>query len=185
MKKNRMMRLASVLLVLTLLTTSVISGTFAKYTSSATATDTAKVAKWSVLVNSDDIAGTTTKTLNIDLFSTVLDTQDGNTEADIKTSDGTLIAPGTKGSFEIVLKNDSEVNATYDLTFITTNTSNIPIAFTGLTDADDATIGMGETKTIAVEWVWAFEGDDAKDTQLGIDAPEITVTANVTFTQVD
>lgn len=46
MKKNRMMRLASALLVLTLLSTSVISGTFAKYTTSTTGNDKARVAYW-------------------------------------------------------------------------------------------------------------------------------------------
>jgi hypothetical protein len=45
-----MMRLASVLLVLTLLTTSMISGTFAKYTTSGTSSDIARVAKWGVVV---------------------------------------------------------------------------------------------------------------------------------------
>ena len=51
MKKNRMMRLASVLLVLTLLSTSVISGTFAKYVTSDQASDTARVAKFGVVVS--------------------------------------------------------------------------------------------------------------------------------------
>ena len=50
MKKNKMMRLASALLVAVLLTTSVISGTYAKYTTSDSAQDTAKVAKWGVVV---------------------------------------------------------------------------------------------------------------------------------------
>ena len=48
MKKNRMMRLASILLVCVLLTTSVISGTFAKYTTQDSASDMARVAKWGV-----------------------------------------------------------------------------------------------------------------------------------------
>lgn len=48
MKKNRMMRLASILLVCVLMTTSVISGTFAKYTTQDAANDTARVAKWGV-----------------------------------------------------------------------------------------------------------------------------------------
>lgn len=51
MEKNRMMRLASALLILTLLTTCMISGTFAKYTTQATGEDTARVAKWGVTVN--------------------------------------------------------------------------------------------------------------------------------------
>ena len=46
MKKNRMMRLASVLLVCVLLTTSVISGTFAKYITETEVNDAARVAYW-------------------------------------------------------------------------------------------------------------------------------------------
>ena len=46
MKKNRMMRLASILLVLVLMTSSVVGGTFAKYTTSVEGYDTARVAKW-------------------------------------------------------------------------------------------------------------------------------------------
>lgn len=46
MRKNRMMRLASVLLVCVLLTTSVISGTFAKYTTTSSVNDSARVAYW-------------------------------------------------------------------------------------------------------------------------------------------
>lgn len=48
MRKNRMMRAASALMVAVLLTTSTISGTFAKYVTTNTATDTARVAKWGV-----------------------------------------------------------------------------------------------------------------------------------------
>ena len=48
MKKNRMMRLASALLVAVLLTTCAISGTFAKYVTTASASDTARVAEWGV-----------------------------------------------------------------------------------------------------------------------------------------
>ena len=50
MKKNTMMRIASVLLVVVLLTTSVISGTFAKYVTSGGAADTARVAEFGVVV---------------------------------------------------------------------------------------------------------------------------------------
>ena len=50
MKRNKMMRIASVLLVAVLLSTCVISGTFAKYTTSNSATDSARVAKWGVII---------------------------------------------------------------------------------------------------------------------------------------
>ena len=50
MRKNKMMRLASSLLVAVLITTSAISGTFAKYTTQDSASDSARVAKWGVTV---------------------------------------------------------------------------------------------------------------------------------------
>lgn len=81
MKKNKMMRLASVLLVVTLLTTSAISGTFAKYTTSNSGNDTARVAYW----------GFKNNTMNItDLFSNVYDST-------VKSLTD-VIAPGTAGS---------------------------------------------------------------------------------------
>ena len=56
MRKNRMMRLASVLLVLCLLTTSVISGTFAKYVTTVGGRDEARVARWGFTGENADIA---------------------------------------------------------------------------------------------------------------------------------
>ena len=82
MKKNRMMRLASVLLVCVLLTTSVISGTFAKYTTSGTASDKARVAYWG-------FEDTTIE--NFTLFTT---NDDG-------ILDNNLLAPGSSGSATI------------------------------------------------------------------------------------
>ncbi len=94
MKKNIMMRAASALLVAVLLTTCSISGTFAKYTTSATASDTARVAKWGVTVEAkgnmfgqhyvdktdgDGISATTTG---------IVDSQHNDN----------IIAPGTKGT---------------------------------------------------------------------------------------
>ena len=53
MKKNVMMRLASFLLVAVLISTSAISGTYAKYVTEATAKDTARVAAFGVQVAAD------------------------------------------------------------------------------------------------------------------------------------
>ena len=53
MKKNIMMRVSAVLLVAVLLTTCVISGTWAKYTTNKSATDTARVAKWGVVITAE------------------------------------------------------------------------------------------------------------------------------------
>jgi hypothetical protein len=53
--KNKMMRIASVLLVAALITTCAISGTFAKYVTKVEGSDKARVAKWGIIltVNAD------------------------------------------------------------------------------------------------------------------------------------
>ena len=50
MKKNRAMRIAALLLVLTMMTSCFVGGTFAKYVTSDDATDSARVAKWGVTI---------------------------------------------------------------------------------------------------------------------------------------
>lgn len=201
MKKNKMMRLASVLLILTLLTTCAISGTFAKYTASATGTDTARVAKWSFEVSDADIVATDEFTF--DLFKTVKDTA-GADEGDVKAKNGTdrIIAPGTSGSFALVLENLSEVTAQYAIDYTVTNTSDIPIEFSvdngANWTADLANVVASDatkldpntgTKTITVQWKWDYEVNEAgntKDTALGKGGTAtVTVAAVVTATQVD
>ena len=195
MKKNRMVRIASVLLVAVLLSTCAISGTFAKYTTTANGSDTARVAKWDVKFNDSPIAN---NTFTFDLFNTVNDTEGGSAETDINPADGSIIAPGTQGSFDIVLKNDSDVTAEYVINYTATNASNIPVVFsldgTDWKDSIDAldvttpaTIAIGTTATtITVYWKWAFDGNDTNDTNLGLaGTAEITVRADVTVTQVN
>lgn len=84
MKKNKIMRLASALLVLTLMTTCAISSTFAKYTTSASGTDTARVAKWGFTDTNND------KIELANLFDKVYDTT-------VKSTTD-VIAPGTTKS---------------------------------------------------------------------------------------
>ena len=95
MKKNKMMRLASVLLVLTLLSTSVISGTFAKYTTSVTGTDKARVAYWGF----DDIDGFINTTIDLDLFDGEYTGTDGTTVD--SENDDNVLAPGTSKTVDI------------------------------------------------------------------------------------
>ena len=196
MKKNVMMRVASALLVAVLMTTCAISGTFAKYTTTQTGSDTAKVAKWEFTINGEDMANNFT----FDLAQTWTD-YDGSAEVDV---DDKLLAPGTAGSFKIVLENTSEVNAKYELS-LAEAINNLPAGL----DEDDfpveystdnahwsanitnavasGTIDMGTTATITVYWRWAFEsGNDAYDTALGTAGDvEVEVTATVILTQVD
>ena len=96
MKKNKMMRLASLLLVLVLMTSSIVGGTFAKYTTSVNSYDEARVAYWGFQsTNSMDITG---------LFKDVYDNVDSVDDADV-------IAPGTTGSATFAFAWDEEVSA--------------------------------------------------------------------------
>lgn len=82
MKKNMMMRLSIFLVLGILLTTCVISGTFAKYTTSNNGSDSAKVAAWGLTI---DVENSET------LFD---DSKTGNeVSAVVKAND--LAAPGT------------------------------------------------------------------------------------------
>ena len=191
MKKNRMMRLASGLLVAVLLTTCVISGTFAKYVSEASASDVARVAKWAFTLENVAIAND----FEFDLF----DYTDGNVDVNGLDDDAKVIAPGTQGSFAIDLVNNSEVNAKYSLTLAVVKDARIPLEFSvdgGNTwSADISTvkitneaIDMTETKTMTVQWRWPFgdSANNATDTALGVEGTATAkVTATVLVEQVD
>ncbi len=112
MKKNMMLRTASVLLIAVLMSTCAISGTFAKYVTSDSATDTARVAKFGV-----SVTGT-----GEDAFVQEYKTDDGIYSGVITNSvvgDEDVIAPGTKGEFaDIKITGTPEVavKVTYDAT---------------------------------------------------------------------
>ena len=89
MKKNKIMRIASVLLVAVILTTCAISGTFAKYVTSGSGSDTARVAKFGVTVTGN--ADTFNKTYAKDDTSATL-------TGDTVVSTEDVVAPGTGGS---------------------------------------------------------------------------------------
>ena len=196
--KKRKIFLISLLIVMVGLI--LVSGTYAKYTTKFTGSDTATVAKFKVSSN------TTAETF--DLFKTAKEV-DGTT-ADAEVVNG-KVAPGTGGKFDIQLTNDSEVKVHYAISLKETNESNIPIEYSldGTTyvtaanfasvSADDLAIGSTtqQTKTVSVYWRWAFEGKDSTnytttqtdttDYTLGTasTAPTVKVEVSTVFTQVD
>ena len=195
-RSSMMVRLVAVLAVTMMFTMCLVGGTFAKYTSSATGNDNANVAKWDIRVNGSEIA--TSDTFTFDLFQTITDSDLTSAETDIAPADGSIIAPGTRGSFDIVIKNDSQVNATYAIDYtVTSNVSSIPVEFstngtdwkTNINELDvtNVTIGLGTDTTVTVQWRWRFEaGRDELDTSLGKDGTAtLTVVAKVTATQID
>ena len=201
MKKNKMMRIASVLLVAVLLTTCAISGTYAKYTSKITASDKARVAKWDFQVGS--VTANDTNKFTFNLFETVNDYNGDETgdDQDVAnaTDDFAIIAPGTSGSFKINLKNASEVNATFTIDFTLTNDANIPVEFKvgdgewkkTLDNVASTALDMNAETSVTVEWRWAFEQTDVDagdqfDTSLGLNGTyTLEVAATVTATQVN
>lgn len=118
MKKNRMMRVASALLVAVLLSTCAISGTFAKYVTTASGTDSARVAKWGVKISG--IADTLfAKTYAKDADTTIVNTIEANEK---------VVAPGTK----------NETGVTFSLTGTPEVAVQIDIAVKG-SDSDTIT----------------------------------------------
>ena len=147
MKKNKMMRTASVLLVLTLLTVCVISGTFAKYTTTASGEDTARVAKFGVTITEN--GSTFAKTYKKDNTTAKIDA-----ESVISSDNSKVVAPGTKGNLvnsTITGTPEVAVNVAYTptLTFegwkLADDSEYCPIVFTvgnetyGLTGMKDST----------------------------------------------
>lgn len=113
MKTNKMMRLASGLLVAVLLTTCAISGTFAKYVAAGSGNDTARVAKWGVEVTAEGDAFSKAYT-DKDSGNTATTTVDGEELATLtvqSSTDKKVVAPGTKGTLVTVgLKGQPEVD---------------------------------------------------------------------------
>ena len=186
-RDSKVVKFAIIVLALTMIALILVSGTYAKYTSSASATTTARVAKWDILLNGKNIDEV--QTVDIDLFNTILE-DDGSAEEsaeDVKkgTAAEKIIAPGTSGEFALKLKNQSEVKAEYSMTFSLTNSNNIPLEFSsdnGETWTKDITtfkvgdpaptvLAQGaETTELKIKWRWAFTGTQSQNYQEGTGA---------------
>lgn len=96
MKKNKLFIIGLVTVFVALLSLTLVSSTFAKYVTTSTGTDTARVAKWGVNITA---AGN-------DAFSKVYRTDDtsvtGIASSVISSTEDKVIAPGTKGNFAAV-----------------------------------------------------------------------------------
>lgn len=197
MKKNTMMRIASCLLIAVLMTTCVISGTFAKYVSeTAAVSDTARVAEW---------GWNGSNALTVDLFDETAFGDTGVNGAAAVVAPGTshtatvTFAPAAEFSPEVAYKINYVVDAECD--------TNLEARMTWTLKAPGAanatpydTIEELETaieaitanyapntvlaQTFEIGWAWVFETDadtsadgmqadpalDANDTALGNEA---------------
>ena len=207
MKKNWLMRTAYLVLAVLLISSVVVSGTFAKYTwASNTTTSSAQVAKFAFDINDTEVR-TGAETIAINLFDTnkILDEKDDGTLADPETDvvdAGANIAPGMGGSFDLDIVNQGEVTITYGIEATITNTNNVPIVFAttntagttwgtladALTEVGTLNAG-GAAAEQTIYWKWAFNPNDTNDTALGFGANaadiEYVVDLAVTVTQVN
>lgn len=80
MRKNRTMRVSAVLLTLVMITSCFVGGTFAKYTTSSTGSDSARVAYWGFDANAE---------IDIAMFATEYD------DSVLSSNEDNVVAPGT------------------------------------------------------------------------------------------
>jgi hypothetical protein len=190
MFKNKFLKLASVMVILCLITTCGVSSTFAKYTTGGTATDSARVAKWGVNVT---VTGE-------NAFKTTYGTT--------VQSSGThkVVAPGTNGDLGAVTITGTPevaVNVTYDVSLTLTGWTDganeyCPLVFTiggetygltgiktssgatpthaygtiaqlisavegaieGINNSYVAGTNLSGKGNISASWEWAFSGND-------------------------
>lgn len=104
MKKNLMMRIASIMLIAVLITTCGISGTYAKYVTKAEGNDTARVAKFGVVVQAVS-----------SIFKTSYAGNDAVTVLSSNTDN--VIAPGTTGTaVAFTISGNPEVDVKVEVT---------------------------------------------------------------------
>lgn len=169
MKKNVIFRVAAIVVMCALVTACFASSTFARYTSEASGGTSVTVAKWNFDANEADISES--ETFNI------ATTIEGHNASDVQTK----IAPGTNGSFDIELKNTSEVAANYQVAI--TTPSDFPSVITVSTPANaTGTLAPNATATVTVTWDWPY-GADVEDSDYN--GASFDITATLTATQAE
>ena len=191
LKKNK--KILFVILILLAIVLSFIGGkTFSKYMSTIQGSGTAEIANWVFKVN-----GTEDLVKNVDLLSTY------NNETLIDNK----VAPGTSGSFDIIIDaTGSEVGVDYKVKFLneTEKPQNLIFIYNDneyatiqeLQEDLSGTINADEdnkTRTITINWKWQYETgeneneinqNDIIDTQNAKDFENYTFDINVIGTQV-
>ncbi len=186
-KDNGNKKLAIIALLLMLISTTVLSGTLAKYTSTSTGTATVSVAQWTDIQFEGESLTSANFSFNL-----------ADTKIENNNVLSTQIAPGDKGSFEVDF-GSAEVAYTYNLSVndINPSTAGHPaIKFysdaemdTLLTDDVNIEVNLanaqsGFTKTIY--WQWEYDGGiDSDDTQDGLLNQELNFNINISATQKD
>lgn len=182
MKKSIFTKMGAAAMVLTLVTASLVGGTFAKYVTNTSGTATATAAKWDVKFTKDGTAG----------FETAY--------ALVGTGGNNTLLPGDKGSFEIeIIGKDAEVGYDYNIQIAEVDGATLSgMKFYSTGDVDESgnyngaelpAEGLKDSvqynsvnpdemnKTITVYWQLPKGSDDAADTAMA----GKTATYNITM----
>ena len=147
MKTNKNVKVMCGLLVLVLLTTCVIGTTLARYTTSDSASDSARVAKWGVKFN---ISGA-------DLFDNEYNVTESNNVGAVSVSASTnLVAPGTSSANQA----DGSGSTVFTITGTPEVAVKIETVMSGITEvflaagtyADETTSAAGDYFTLAEDY---------------------------------
>ncbi len=195
-RKNYAMRISSILLILTMMSLCMVSGTFAKYTVSKDASDTATVAKFAVKLGENEL--TKADTITVNLFKSIYPGNKVKGENEKK-----VVAPGTSGYIPITISNKGEVAVKATLTFDETKTKteeiDIPIKYaitnsesipgseawkttiSELNDSAAQSLAVGETgEQRYLHWKWDENSSNENDTKLGTAETLAQVTTKIT-----
>ena len=187
MRKNFTARIGAAVLVLTLVSTCLLGGTFARYASDIKGTGKANIAKWSVKLKQGGQEQST------DFDFSLAGTKTANDKVDAQA-----VAPGDKGQIDIEIDGTgSEVAYEYKIALtkdaFTAATGNIQFysdaAFTqpwtdtaAFTEVALKDVGTSVNKTIY--WQWANDDtNNTDDTTAGTNAADLTFTVQLTAQQ--
>lgn len=180
-KHNVVGALGKTAVALTLISTCLVGGTLAKYTSEVTGTGSAIAAKWNVAFKSGDNAASATQMQTADF--NFADLKDTRTDSGDLVADG-KIAPGSTGVFAVEIDGTgTEVAYDYKITLTTTALNSVPIKFySDQSMTMEITSGTPLKGTIAVDeqnkktsqpiywkWVTPIANGDTADTTVGKD----------------
>jgi len=185
-KTSNTAKITILLLMLCLISTAMVSGTFAKYTSEYAGADTALIAKWDISVSDGETYLSPKETVDLDLFKHAY-----NTNINAIEGEDYIIAPGVSGDFTLKVENKGDVAAEMTFGFdVRGDASNAPIEYK-LKDVEGQTWGdldalkaalneLEKMKNVApgtgsaeqiVEWRWPFErGSDPYEIALNNEA---------------
>ena len=202
MKKNLTFKIGLFCAALVLVATCFVTSAWAKYTKTVSATDSARVALFSVNVKEGSVDFTTPAAAEIDIFGTQLANIYKHDSTNNVSEDGKkLIAPGSKGEFVITFENTSEVAVRYTLAggvnleadvlpqlvwkIGSNEYETLEAALASVTVELKATDGSTTvSKDVTISWEWPFEGNDAADTEDGTTPFSITAVISATAVQI-